>query len=126
MKLKKKKKRSVLYLRQLYDIAIELYKNVNEFFENLLNSQGFYTADGVAQEIKGLLTEFSSVETIDYWLGKQTNVGIRRNLNEDSLLTIEISRILFISLLMRRMKAFRFGSFLSILAKNIAEKSIIF
>jgi protein phosphatase len=72
----------------------KFHKNVNEFFDNLLNSPGFYTADGVVQEIKGLLTEFSAVGTIDYWLGKQTNVGIRRNLNEDSLLAIEISRIL--------------------------------
>ncbi len=67
---------------------------VNKVFEQALSSPGFESADEFSQALFDALgvQEVHALE-FDFRLGRRTHVGMVRTLNEDSLMTIERTRI---------------------------------
>ena len=77
-----------------YDNEPGLSPALNKFFEKALNPPGFITARAFSQAFSD--ASFQSIETrpVNHKLGRLTDVGIARSLNEDSLLTIQVDRFL--------------------------------
>jgi protein phosphatase len=67
---------------------------VSEFFETALKPPGFATAEIFAQSLESALRETTAVQPVDHKLGRLTDVGVARSLNEDSLLTIQVDKYL--------------------------------
>jgi serine/threonine protein phosphatase PrpC len=67
---------------------------VNRFFREALNGKGFESGEALAQAIETAITDSTAQQSIGYRLGRCTNVGLERNLNEDSLASVEFSRVL--------------------------------
>lgn len=67
--------------------------SLNSLFEQALTPPGFSTGEALAQAIDAALKEASIVVPVDFRMGRKTNVGKQRTLNEDSLLTLESNRI---------------------------------
>lgn len=67
--------------------------SLNGLFEQALTPPGFSTGEALAQAIDMAVKEASVVVPVDFRMGRKTNVGKQRNLNEDSLLTLESNRI---------------------------------
>jgi serine/threonine protein phosphatase PrpC len=67
---------------------------VNSFFTQATNLPGFTSGEELALAIDQVLAEAAVGQPVDYRLGRRTDVGRQRTLNEDSLLTLEMDRIL--------------------------------
>jgi len=67
---------------------------LNEFFETALKPPGFANAEVFAQAFETALRQTTAVQPVDHRLGRRTNVGVARSLNEDSLLTIQFDKYL--------------------------------
>jgi len=70
-----------------------LSAGVNSLFGKALNSQGFISGEDFAQAIDQVLAESVVSPPVDHRLGRRTDVGRQRTLNEDSLLTMETDRV---------------------------------
>lgn len=66
---------------------------ISQVFERVYTSPGIASAGELAELLSQALEEMTSAKTLDYFMGRRTHVGMVRNLNEDSLLTVEINRI---------------------------------
>jgi serine/threonine protein phosphatase PrpC len=67
---------------------------LNNFFETALNPPGFSTAETFAQAFDEARNYQVDTRPVDHKLGRLTDVGIARSLNEDSLLTIQVDKFL--------------------------------
>ena len=66
---------------------------INQVFEQVINGTEITTGREMADSLEQALSLVMTPEAVDFWTGRQTNVGMLRNLNEDSLLTLEMNRI---------------------------------
>lgn len=66
---------------------------VNNLVKQAYGPQGFRTGRELATALEAIINDSLSSISIEYNLGKRTNVGMVRTLNEDSLFAIEVSRI---------------------------------
>jgi PPM family protein phosphatase len=64
----------------------------NDVFGRALSAQGYATAADLAAGLEQVRTVVSTPLSLDYHLGRRTDVGRMRTLNEDSLLTIHLVR----------------------------------
>jgi protein phosphatase len=71
-----------------------LTASVNQFFQEALAGTGFESGEALAIALETALAVSSTQQSVDYRLGRRTDVGQERTLNEDSLVTVEISRVL--------------------------------
>jgi len=67
---------------------------LNACFEQALVKQGFASGQELAEALEEAIQHKVPSAGVDYRLGRYTHVGMVRSLNEDSLLTLEIVRIL--------------------------------
>jgi serine/threonine protein phosphatase PrpC len=65
---------------------------INTVFERALTSSGFATGMELALAFQGASLEISTPVAIDFLVGRRTDVGMERTLNEDSLMTIAANR----------------------------------
>jgi len=80
--------------RSQYSPDPGLTQTVNEFFETALKHPGFATAEIFAQSLESAILQTMADQPVDHILGRRTDVGIARSLNEDSLLTIQVDKYL--------------------------------
>jgi serine/threonine protein phosphatase PrpC len=64
----------------------------NQLFETALTNTGYPAAWEFASAIEKVLSELVTPQAVDYRLGRRSHVGMLRNLNEDSMLTLEMNR----------------------------------
>ncbi len=67
---------------------------VNRLFREALNGKGFESGEALAQAIETAITDSKAQQSIAYRLGRCTDVGLERDLNQDSLASVEFSRVL--------------------------------
>ena len=67
---------------------------INHLFQEALTGGGYATGDALARAMQTALSESLAQQSVDYRLGRCTDVGRERNLNEDSMVTVELSRAL--------------------------------
>ncbi len=77
-----------------YNQASELPPALNHFFDAALGAPGFPTAEAFIQAFAESQQLVSDSRPIEHKLGRKTDVGIVRSLNEDSLLTIQVDKFL--------------------------------
>jgi serine/threonine protein phosphatase PrpC len=65
---------------------------INTLFEQALTSSGFATGMELAFAFRAASREISTPVAVDFLVGRRTDVGMERTLNEDSLMTIEANR----------------------------------
>jgi serine/threonine protein phosphatase PrpC len=65
---------------------------VNRAFEPFYSGAGVEDGGELAARLERALQETAAPEDVDFRLGRRTHVGMVRNLNEDSLLTLELNR----------------------------------
>jgi serine/threonine protein phosphatase PrpC len=70
-----------------------LIPGVERVFEQALTGKGIDNGNALADGLEQALNEAFASVVVDHRLGWRTNVGMIRNLNEDSVLTLEIDRI---------------------------------
>ena len=63
-------------------------------FEQALDGAGFTNGCAFADALEQAQAEAAGSQVVDFRLGRRTSVGMVRTLNEDSVLTLEINRIL--------------------------------
>ncbi len=73
---------------------LTLPPRLNDLFREALVGAGFSSGSELAQKIAFTQSECGELASVDYLVGRRTNVGKVRNLNEDSLVSIELSRTL--------------------------------
>ncbi len=66
---------------------------VNNLVKQAYGPQGFRTGRELATALEAIINDSLSSLSVDYNLGKSTNVGMIRTLNEDSLYAVAVSRI---------------------------------
>jgi len=76
-----------------YEMDSNLPTVVDQAFYKALSSPGSTDGQELSKLFQSVLSESSDNEVVDYQIGRRTHVGMARNLNEDSLLTLELSRI---------------------------------
>ena len=67
---------------------------VNRFFREAILGKGYPSGEALAQAIETAIHDSTAQQSIAFRLGQCTHVGLERNLNEDSLASIEFSRVL--------------------------------
>lgn len=72
---------------------LNLTPAVNRAFEPFYSGSGLEDSSELALLLERALRETIVPEDVDFRLGRRTHVGMCRNLNEDSLLTLELNRI---------------------------------
>jgi serine/threonine protein phosphatase PrpC len=77
-----------------YSFEPSLPPPVNRLFREALNGKGFESGEALAQAIEIAITDSKTQQSIGYRLGRCTDVGLERDLNEDSLASVEFSRVL--------------------------------
>ncbi len=65
----------------------------NQVFEQAMTTTGYATGEELARALEQALEDAVASQVVDYRLGRRTDVGMLRNLNEDSILTMEIGRV---------------------------------
>jgi protein phosphatase len=70
-----------------------LNPTISQVFEQVINGTEITTGREMADALEHSLSLVMAPEAVDFWIGRQTNVGMLRNLNEDSVLTLEMNRI---------------------------------
>jgi serine/threonine protein phosphatase PrpC len=70
-----------------------LSPGINNVFEQALATNGPANGRELAQIFEQASQEAAAPHVVDLQLGRRTNVGMVRNLNEDSILTLEVNRI---------------------------------
>lgn len=84
---------SLLTNRQSYEFDPKLPAGINQVFEQAFSEPGYENSLVFAAALEGFSEKPVPSAAIDYEIGKRTDVGMIRSLNEDSILTIEITRI---------------------------------
>jgi serine/threonine protein phosphatase PrpC len=64
---------------------------INHLFQEALTGTGYTTGEALARAIETAESESLAKQSVDYRLGRYTDVGQERTLNEDSLVTVELS-----------------------------------
>jgi protein phosphatase len=64
---------------------------IQQFFDQVAH-KGFNNSGELADTLEQAILDVSNQQTVDYHTGRRTHVGMQRTLNEDSLLSIEITR----------------------------------
>ena len=77
-----------------YERDPKLTPGLNRVFEQVFTSSGITNGNEFADALDKALEEVMVPQAVDHSSGRRTNVGMVRSLNEDSLATIEINRIL--------------------------------
>jgi len=77
-----------------YEYDSSITAEMNKTFEFVLGPKGITTGWELAKAFEIALREAASPQAVDYRLGRRAHVGMVRNLNEDSLLTLEINSTL--------------------------------
>ena len=67
---------------------------VNRFFREAILGKGYPSGEALAQAIETAMHDSTAQQSIAYRVGRCTDVGLERNLNEDSLACVEFSRVL--------------------------------
>jgi serine/threonine protein phosphatase PrpC len=67
---------------------------VNNFFETALQPPGFSSAELFAQAFEEAQRQTVTVRPVEHKLGRRTDVGVARNLNEDSLFALQFDKYL--------------------------------
>jgi PPM family protein phosphatase len=67
--------------------------SINGLFEKALSAPGIATGEDLAQAIEHAVEEVATLVSVDFRVGRRTNVGRQRTLNEDSLLAIDMTRV---------------------------------
>jgi serine/threonine protein phosphatase PrpC len=67
---------------------------INSFFETALQPPGFSSAELFAQTFEEAQRQTATVRPVEHKLGKRTDVGVARNLNEDSLFALQFDKYL--------------------------------
>jgi protein phosphatase len=62
-------------------------------FEPFYSGAGLVDGAGLAARLESAWREATTLKDVDFRLGRRTHVGMVRNLNEDSLFTLELNRI---------------------------------
>jgi serine/threonine protein phosphatase PrpC len=65
---------------------------INQFFKEALTGKGYTSGEALAQAAEAALNESATRQSIDFRLGRRTDVGRERSLNEDSMVTLELNR----------------------------------
>lgn len=76
-----------------YKYDAELSPGMNKVFEQAFTEPGYANSLIFAAALEGFSEKPAFIAAIDYEVGRRTDVGMIRSLNEDSLLTIETTRI---------------------------------
>lgn len=76
-----------------YERDTVLLPAVNRIFEQAFGPAGYASGREFADALEQIAQDSSASQAVDYRLGRRTNVGMVRTLNEDSVLTIETNRI---------------------------------
>jgi serine/threonine protein phosphatase PrpC len=77
-----------------YSFEPSLPPPINRFFKEAIEGKGFPSGETLAQAIETAINDSTAQQSIAYRLGRCSDVGLERNLNEDSLTTIEFNRVL--------------------------------
>jgi protein phosphatase len=77
-----------------YEHDPTLLPKVSQALDQALSGPGFASGGELAQALEQALAETSVAQAVDYHVGRRTDVGMIRTLNEDSMLTMEIERFL--------------------------------
>ena len=80
--------------KEQYGFEPNLPAAINRFFNEALMGKGYETGEALAQAIETAQSDSVAQQSINYRLGRCTDVGLERNLNEDSLVTVEFNRML--------------------------------
>mgnify|MGYP001032184854 FL=1 len=67
---------------------------INRLFQQALAGPGYESGAALAQGIEAALSDSATQPSVDFRLGRRTDKGMERQLNEDSLATFELSRSL--------------------------------
>ena len=67
---------------------------INHLFQEALTGGGYASGEALARAMQTALSESQAQQSIDYRLGRCTDVGRERTLNEDSMVTVELCRAL--------------------------------
>lgn len=67
---------------------------VNRLFREAILGKGCLSGEALAQAIETAMHDSTAQQSIAFRLGRSTDVGLERNLNEDSLASVEFSRVL--------------------------------
>lgn len=76
-----------------YSLDPYLPPALNELFQKALVGDGFTSGDEFEQQIKNVISTAPKRLNLDYQLGRRTHPGKVRSNNEDSILSIELSRM---------------------------------
>jgi len=76
-----------------YERDPKLSPSLNKVFEKVFVSSGLTNGCAFAEALEALLEEVKAPQALEHRLGRRSNVGMVRNLNEDSILTLEINWI---------------------------------
>ncbi len=68
--------------------------SVNNLVKQAFGPQGFRTGRELATALETIVNDVLTSIPVDYYIGKLSNVGMVRSLNEDSLYTIETARVM--------------------------------
>ena len=66
---------------------------VQQIFDRAATGQGYASGVELAEALEQVGQELGAPQSVDFHMGRRTHVGMVRNLNEDSLLAMEINRI---------------------------------
>jgi protein phosphatase len=77
-----------------YERDLKLTPALNQVFEQVFTSSEINNGSEFADALDETLEEIIAPQAVDHRSGHRTNVGMVRSLNEDSIATIEIDRIL--------------------------------
>jgi serine/threonine protein phosphatase PrpC len=78
--------------RKQFELDPNLTPGINKVFEQVMGTTGPATGWDLAQIFDQASREVAAPRVVDFQLGRRTNVGMVRSLNEDSILTLEINR----------------------------------
>lgn len=77
-----------------YSFEPSLPPAINRFFKEAIEGKGYASGEALAQAIETAIRDSTAQQSIAYHLGRCSDVGLERNLNEDSLMTIEFTRVM--------------------------------
>lgn len=79
--------------KRQYEHDPNLVPAIDKVFEQALGANGFASGDELMHALEQAVESAVASQVVDFRLGRRTDVGMVRNLNEDSILTLEIGRI---------------------------------
>ncbi|MEW5872099.1 MAG: Stp1/IreP family PP2C-type Ser/Thr phosphatase [Chloroflexota bacterium] len=80
--------------KRQYEHDPNLLPAIDKVFEQALGASGFASGEELMQALEQAVENAVASQVVDFRLGRRTDVGMVRSLNEDSILTLEIGRVL--------------------------------